>query len=40
MAKRAVVNASELERSAGKVVERVVLAKEHLVVKRDGYPWQ
>jgi prevent-host-death family protein len=38
MAKRAVVNASELQRSSGKMLKRVAVAKEHLVVERDGYP--
>jgi prevent-host-death family protein len=33
-----VVNASELQRSSGKMLKRVAVAKEHLVVERDGYP--
>lgn len=38
MAKQAVINASELHRAAGKVLKRVALQAEHLVVERDGYP--
>lgn len=38
MPKQAVINASELHRSAGKVLKRVALQDEHLVVERDGYP--
>ncbi|MEW6569463.1 MAG: type II toxin-antitoxin system Phd/YefM family antitoxin [Chloroflexota bacterium] len=38
MAKRAVVTASELRRSSGKILKRVAVAKDHLVVEREGYP--
>jgi len=38
MAKTAVVKASELQRASGKVLRRVAVGKEHLVVERDGYP--
>jgi prevent-host-death family protein len=38
MAKKAVINASELHRAAGKMLKRVALQDEHLVVERDGYP--
>jgi prevent-host-death family protein len=38
MSKQGVINASELHRSAGKVLKRVALQSEHLVVERDGYP--
>ncbi len=38
MAKTAVVKASELQRASGKVLKRVAVGKEHLVVERDGYP--
>ncbi|MEW5872451.1 MAG: type II toxin-antitoxin system Phd/YefM family antitoxin [Chloroflexota bacterium] len=38
MAKTVVINASELHRAAGKVLKRVALQAEHLVVERDGYP--
>src|SRR5574337_1252169 len=35
---KAVVKASELQRASGKVLRRVAVDKEHLVVERDGYP--
>jgi prevent-host-death family protein len=38
MAKEVVINASELHRSAGKILKRVALNDEHLVIERDGYP--
>jgi prevent-host-death family protein len=38
VAKRVVINASELHRAAGKMLKRVALQDEHLVVERDGYP--
>lgn len=38
MSKKVVINASELHRSAGKMLKRVALQDEHLVVERDGYP--
>lgn len=38
MAKTAVVKASELQRASGKVLKRVALGKQHLIVERDGYP--
>jgi prevent-host-death family protein len=38
MAKRFVIKASELHRAAGKVLKRVAINDEHLVVERDGYP--
>lgn len=38
MGKKVVINASELHRSAGKMLKRVALQDEHLVVERDGYP--
>ena len=38
MTKKMVINASELHRSAGKMLKRVALQDEHLVVERDGYP--
>jgi prevent-host-death family protein len=38
MAKRTAIKASELQRPSGKVLKRVALGKEHLVVERDGYP--
>lgn len=34
----ATVTASELQRASGKVLKRVAIGKEHLVVERDGYP--
>ena len=38
MSKKVVINASELHRAAGKMLKRVALQDEHLVVERDGYP--
>ena len=38
MSNKVVIAASELHRSAGKVLKRVTLQNEHLVVERDGYP--
>ena len=38
MTKKAIINASELHRAAGKMLKRVALQDEHLVVERDGYP--
>ena len=38
MARTATVRASELQRASGKVLKRVVLGKEHLIVERGGYP--
>ena len=38
MTKKAVIPASELHRAAGKLLKRVALEDEHLVVERDGYP--
>ena len=38
MTKKVVINASELHRAAGKMLKRVALQDEHLVVERDGYP--
>jgi prevent-host-death family protein len=38
MIKKSKVNASELHRSAGKLLKRVALQDETLVVERDGYP--
>jgi prevent-host-death family protein len=38
MSKQIVINASELHRAAGKMLKRVALQDEHLVVERDGYP--
>ncbi len=38
MAKKSIINASELHRAAGKMLKRVALQDEHLVVERDGYP--
>ena len=38
MSKQTVINASELHRAAGKMLKRVALQDEHLVVERDGYP--
>jgi prevent-host-death family protein len=38
MAKKSIINASELHRAAGKILKRVALQDEHLVVERDGYP--
>lgn len=36
--KEAVIQASELYRSGGKVLKRVAVNKERLIVERDGYP--
>jgi prevent-host-death family protein len=38
MTKKAVVTASELQRASGKVLKRVALGQEHLIVERAGYP--
>lgn len=38
MSKKSTINASELHRAAGKMLKRVALQDEHLVVERDGYP--
>jgi PHD/YefM family antitoxin component YafN of YafNO toxin-antitoxin module len=38
MTVKVVINASELHRAAGKMLKRVALQDEHLVVERDGYP--
>jgi len=38
MSKQAIINATELHRAAGKMLKRVALQDEHLVVERDGYP--
>ena len=38
MAKEAVITASELYRSGGKVLRRVAVGKESLVVESNGYP--
>ena len=38
MIKKVVINASELHRAAGKMLKRVALQHEHLVVQSDGYP--
>ncbi len=38
MTKKVVIHASELHRAAGKMLKRVALQDEHLVVERDGYP--
>jgi PHD/YefM family antitoxin component YafN of YafNO toxin-antitoxin module len=38
MTKKSIINASELHRAAGKMLKRVALQDEHLVVERDGYP--
>ncbi len=38
MKKKVVINASELHRSAGKVLKRVAIQDEQIVVERDGYP--
>ena len=35
--KNPVIRASELHRAGGKVLKRVVLGHEHVVVERDGY---
>ena len=38
MTEKIVITASELHRAAGKVLKRVALQDEHLVIERDGYP--
>jgi len=38
MVKQATIKASDLQRSSGKVLKRVAVGKEHLVVERGGYP--
>ena len=38
MTRKVTINASELHRAAGKMLKRVALQDEHLVVERDGYP--
>jgi PHD/YefM family antitoxin component YafN of YafNO toxin-antitoxin module len=38
MVKKAIINASELHRAAGKALKRVAINDELLVVERDGYP--
>jgi PHD/YefM family antitoxin component YafN of YafNO toxin-antitoxin module len=38
MSKQTIINASELHRSAGKMLRRAALQDEHLVIERDGYP--
>ena len=38
MAKEAVIRASELYRSGGKVLRRVAVGKESLIVESNGYP--
>ena len=38
MSKKIFITASELHRAAGKMLKRVALQDEHLVVERDGYP--
>lgn len=38
MSKQVIINASDLHRAAGKMLKRVALQGEHLVVERDGYP--
>lgn len=35
---QAVIKASDLQRSSGKVLKRVALGNEHLVIERAGYP--
>ena len=35
---QAVIKASELQRSSGKVLKRVAVGNEHLVIERAGYP--
>ena len=32
------ITASDLQRTSGKILKRVVLGKEHLVIERAGYP--
>ena len=38
MSTKSVINASDLHRAAGKMLKRVALQDEHLIVERDGYP--
>ena len=38
MSTKVVINASDLHRAAGKMLKRVALQDEHLIVERDGYP--
>jgi len=38
MAEQAVITATELQRASGKMLKRVVVDKEHLVIERAGYP--
>ena len=38
MVTKAVITASELNRAAGKMLKRVAIDQEHLIVERDGYP--
>lgn len=38
MVSRVVIKASELHRATGKVLKRVAVENEHMVVERDGYP--
>ena len=38
MAKEAVIQASELYRSGGKVLRRVAIGKENVIVQSNGYP--
>ncbi len=38
MVTKAIITATELNRAAGKILRRVVIGKEHLIVERDGYP--
>ena len=35
---QAVIKASELQRSSGKILKRVAVGNEHLVIERAGYP--
>jgi prevent-host-death family protein len=38
MLNQATITASDLQRESGKVLKRVALGKEHLVIERAGYP--
>ncbi|MCZ7673639.1 MAG: type II toxin-antitoxin system Phd/YefM family antitoxin, partial [Chloroflexi bacterium] len=38
MSTQAVIKASELQRSSGKVLKRAAVSNEHLVIERAGYP--
>ena len=38
MTNQSIIKASALHRSAGKMLKRVALEDEHLIVERDGYP--